>query len=299
MGLAHDPTRSAPARGGPARRGDGGLAWLGRVAARHPWPILAGAVLFVILAGLFGSSAAAHLSSGGFTDPAAQSTRAGQILGTTFRSEDPSFVVLGTATHGTVNSPAAQAAGRALTAELNHDKGIAAVQSYWAIHHGHNPVLRSRDGRQALILGYATGNAATQAATAQRVATQSMTMGSPPLRVVVGGAAIVNLEASNQIKHDLVKAESIALLLTLLLLVLAFRGLIAAVLPLIIGVIAIVGTLLLLRGLASVTSVSVYALNLTTALGLGLGIDYSLLLVSRFREELATGLSTEDASWSW
>jgi len=271
------------------------LGGLGRFAARHPWPILAGAVLFVILAGLFGSSAAAHLSSGGFSDPAAQSTRAGQILGATFRSEDPSFVVLGTATHGTVNSPAAQAAGRALTSELNHDKGIAAVQSYWAIHHGHNPVLRSRDGRQALILGYATGDAATQAATAQRVANQSMTMGSPPLRVVVGGAAIVNLEASNQIKHDLVTAESIALLLTLLLLVLAFRGLIAAVLPLIIGVIAIVGTLLLLRGLASVTSVSVYALNLTTALGLGLGIDYSLLLVSRFREELATGLSTEDA----
>lgn len=122
-----------------------------------------------------------------------------------------------------------------------------------------------------------------------------MTMGSPPLRVVVGGAAIVNLEASNQIKHDLVKAESIALLLTLLLLVLAFRGLIAAVLPLIIGVVAIVGTLLLLRGLASVTSVSVYALNLTTALGLGLGIDYSLLLVSRFREELAAGLPTQAA----
>jgi predicted RND superfamily exporter protein len=74
------------------------------------------------------------------------------------------------------------------------------------------------------------------------------------LKVQVGGAAIVNLEASNQIKHDLVKAESIALLLTLLLLVLAFRGLIAALLPLIIGVVAIVGTLLLLRGLASVTS---------------------------------------------
>ncbi len=291
---------AVPAHGaaGPAGRQagrGGGLAALGRFAARHPRPILAAAAVFVVAAAVFGSSAAAHLSSGGFIDPAAQSTRAGQILGHTFRSEDPSFVVLGTATRGTVNSPAAQRAGRALTAMLNHERGIAAVQSYWAVHHPHNPVLRSRDGRQALILAYATGNGATQTATAQRVATQSMTMGRPPLRVVVGGAAIVNVEASNQIKHDLVKAESIALLLTLLLLVLAFRGLIAAVLPLIIGVIAIVGTLFVLRGLSSVTSVSIYALNLTTALGLGLGIDYSLLLVSRFREELAAGLPTEDA----
>ena len=288
------PSSGAGAPGGPAGRG-GGLAALGRFAARHPRSILAIAAVFVVAAAVFGSSAAAHLSSGGFIDPAAQSTRAGQILGQTFRSEDPSFVVLGTATRGTVDSPAVQRAGRALTAMLNHERGIAAVQSYWAVHHPHNPVLRSRDGRQALILAYATGDGATQTATAQRVATQSMTMGSPPLRVVVGGAAIVNVEASNQIKHDLVKAESIALLLTLLLLVLAFRGLIAAFLPLIIGLIAIVGTLFVLRGLSSVTSVSIYALNLTTALGLGLGIDYSLLLVSRFREELAAGLPTEDA----
>ena len=283
------------ARGAAPPPPDGRLAWLGRSAARHPWPVLAAAAVFVLVAGVFGSSAAAHLSSGGFTDPAAQSSRAGQLLGATFRAEDPSFVVLGTAARGTVNSPAARRAGRALTVLLRHDRGIAATQSYWSARHPHDPVLRSADGRQALILGYASGDAAAQAATARRVAAQSGAMSSPALRVVVGGAAIVNLEASNQIKHDLVRAESIALLLTLLLLVLAFRGVIAAVLPVITGVIAIVGTLLLLRGLASVTSVSIYALNLTTALGLGLGIDYSLLLVSRFREELAAGRPTEAA----
>lgn len=137
------PPGPLPAGNAPA----GALAWLGRFTVRHPRPILAFAGLFIIVAAVLGSSAAAHLSSGGFIDPGAQSTKAGQILGQTFRSEDPSFVILGTAIHGTVNSPAVQQAGRALTAQLNHGKGIAAVQSYWAVHHGHNPVLRSRDGR--------------------------------------------------------------------------------------------------------------------------------------------------------
>jgi putative drug exporter of the RND superfamily len=291
--------RPKPARRPAAPRGTAThrdvLGRLGRLAARHPWPILTVAALFVTVAVLFGGSATAHLSPGGFTDPGAQSTRAGEVLSRVFHAEDPSFVVLGTARHGTVGSRAARKAGRALTAMLRRDRGVASVDSYWATRHGHDPILRSRDRRQALILGYATGDAATQAATAQRVARQSVRMGRAGLRVQVGGAAIVNAEASSRIKRDLVKAESLALLLTLLLLVLAFRGLIAAVLPLVTGGVAIVGTLLLLRVLTSVTSVSVYALNLTTALGLGLGIDYSLLLVSRFREELAAGRTTEAA----
>jgi RND superfamily putative drug exporter len=276
------------------------LGSLGRFAARHPWPILAAALLFVIAAWVLGAGASARLSSGGFIDPNAQSTRAGAILGRGFRAEDPSLVVLATVRHGTINSPAARRAGHELTEIIVNEHGLGNVQSYWAIHHSywsvrhhHNPVLHSRDNRQAIILAYATGNAARQTATAQRIASQRLS--NSVLQVRVGGAAVVGVQASDQIKHDLVRSESVALLLTLLLLVLAFRGLIAAALPLVIGAVAIVGTLLVLRGLTSVTSVSVYALNLTTALGLGLGIDYSLLLVSRFREELAAGLSTEDA----
>src|ERR1039457_5074154 len=233
-GTAGTAAQGAPQGPRPASYApSGGLAWLGRFAVRHPRPILAAAGLFVIIAVVFGSSAAAHLSSGGFIDPGAQSTQAGQVLGQTFRSEDPSFVVLATGRHVNINSPAARKAGHALTVILNDDMGLAAVQSYWAIHNSywavgnhHNPVLHSRDGRQALILGYATGDAATQAATTQRIAKQLWS--NSVLRVQVGGAAITNLEASNQIKHALVTAESIALLLTLLLLVLAFRGLIAA-----------------------------------------------------------------------
>jgi RND superfamily putative drug exporter len=273
----------------------GGLAGLGRFTARHPWPILLAAAVATVFAAVFGSGAAARLSTGGFTDPGAPSTRAGQVLARAFHAADPGFVVLATSARGTVDSPAAQRAGRALTTALRQQPGVREVQSYWATGHQRAAALRSRDGRQALILGYAAGDAAAQRAIVQRVAARMTALSGPGLRVVTGGAILVSLEASAQIKHDLVRAESVALLITLLLLVLAFRGLIAAALPLIIGVMAIAGTLLVLRGLTSVTNVSVYALNLTTALGLGLGIDYALLLVSRFREELAAGRPVPDA----
>jgi RND superfamily putative drug exporter len=265
---------------------------IGRLAFRHRVLILVLAVLFVAGAAVGGRSAEAHLTNGGFTDPGTQSSRAGAVLGQQFHAEDPSFVVLGTATRGTVRSPAARAAGQALSAWVARMPGVASVQSFWAVSTP-DVSLVSRDSRQAVILGYATGDAEAQAATAQRAARDLR--GTAALKVQVGGAAVVAQEASDQVSHDLVKAESIAVLLTLVLLVFAFRSLVAAALPMVIGGIAIVGTLLVLRFLGAVTSVSEYALNLATALGLGLGIDYSLLLVSRFREELTAGQDTPAA----
>lgn len=115
------------------------------------------------------------------------------------------------------------------------------------------------------------------------------------LTLRAGGGAAVTGEMGTQSGKDLVLAETIAVPLTLLLLLLVFGTLISALLPLAIGVIAIAGTFAELYVLGSVTDVSVFAINLTTALGLGLGIDYALLMVNRFREQLAMGASVDDA----
>jgi putative drug exporter of the RND superfamily len=107
--------------------------------------------------------------------------------------------------------------------------------------------------------------------------------------VAVGGFAEVFRQVGETIESDLVRAESIALPVTLVLLVIVFGSIVAASLPLAIGALSVVGTFLVLWLLSQVTEVSIYALNLTTALGLGLAIDYSLFIVSRYREELAAG----------
>ncbi len=118
----------------------------------------------------------------------------------------------------------------------------------------------------------------------------------PALKVHVGGPALVDAELQDLSESDLKRAEAVVLPGTLILLVLVFGSVVAALLPLLIGVLSIAGTLLVLSVLGRVTDVSVFALNLTTVLGLGLGIDYGLLIVSRFREEITGGHSARDAA---
>src|SRR6185295_10552515 len=105
--------------------------------------------------------------------------------------------------------------------------------------------------------------------------------------VTVGGPAVAQKEVNEQVERDLRTAELYAFPLLFLLSLLFFRSLVAALLPLLVGALAIVGTFLMLRVASELTSVSIFALNLVTGLGLGLAIDYSLFIVSRYREEIA------------
>src|ERR671913_512232 len=250
------------------------LERLGRFLLRRRWAVLAATLAVVVAAGVFGGSAITRLKAGGFDDPDAESTRAAAVLRDEFGAGDPNLVLLVTAKGGQVDEP-----------------DLAQVVSYWA---SGAPALRSTDGGQALVLGRITGDEEGMDERAAAL-TAAYARDDAALSVHVGGQAQVFREVGEQVESDLARAEAIAVPITLLLLVLVFASAVAGSLPLAVGGFAIVGTLLVLRVLAEVTDVSIYALNLTTALGLGLAIDYSLFIVSRYREELRAGREPADA----
>ncbi len=263
------------------------LVRLGRFTVRRKRSILIASVILFALAGAIGGGVADHLSSGGFEDPEAESTRAGAVIDDVFHAGAPNVVLLVTSATGTVDDPAAVAEGQALTAELAAEPGIDQASSYWSL--GNVPPLRSNDGRQALVLARIAGDEDTVDARIETLS-PAFTRQTGALDVRVGGQAEVFRQIGGTVEEDLAKAESVAIPITLLLLVVVFGSIVAAGLPVGIGVLSIIGTFLVLRLLAELTTVSIFALNLTTAMGLGLAIDYSLFVVSRYREELGRGL---------
>jgi RND superfamily putative drug exporter len=272
------------------------LTTLARFVVRRRRAVLAASVVFFVAAGALGGGVADSLTTGGFDDPDAEATRATELLEDEFGTREPQIVLLvtarGDAGEGAVDAPQVAAAGRDLTARLGAEPGVEEAVSYWTLDNA--PPLVGDDGRQALVLAVLAGDDDAVDDTAARLSdAYSGTHG--PLRVGVGGRAEVFRQVGAQIQSDLTKAEMIALPVTLLLLILVFGSVVAAGLPLGIGALSIVGTFLVLRVLAGLTDVSIFSLNLTTAMGLGLAIDYSLFIVSRYREEVANGLAPHDA----
>jgi RND superfamily putative drug exporter len=265
---------------------------LGRALVRLRWVVVVAAAVFFVVAGVIGADVATKLSSGGFEDPGAESTRARQVLDEQFDAGEPNVVLLVRPQQGTVDDPAVAAAGLAVTAELADVEGVTDVTSYWSL--GSPPPLRADDASSALVLGRVTG---TEDEVDERVGAISAAFDRDDalVSVQVGGQQEAFRQIGEQIESDLKLAELIAFPLTLLLLVFVFRSVVSASLPLLVGGLAIVGTFLVLEVLAGVTTVSIFALNLTTALGLGLAIDYSLLVVSRYREERQAGNATTTA----
>jgi len=273
---------------------------LGRIAdlvIRRRRAVLVGAVVLFAVGGAVGGNVAEHLSAGGFDDPGSESFQADQVLLERFDAGVPNIVLLVTAPPAAatgpdgarvpdVDAPAAEAAGLALTERLAAIPDVSNVVSYWSI--GKQAPLRSEDGEHALVLGRILG---TQDEVDERIReiVPELEGAGGVLEVEPTGYAEIFRQVSDQIEHDLVRAETIALPITLLLLLFVFRGVVAAALPLAIGAMSVVGTFLVLRILSSFTEVSVFALNLTTAMGLGLSIDYALFVVNRYREELGHG----------
>jgi putative drug exporter of the RND superfamily len=262
------------------------LAWL---IVRHRRLVLVLSGVFLCAAGALGSGAFGVLEDGGFEDPDAESTRAADALDEHFDEGAPNLVLLTTSSTGSVDDPAATADGTALTDALADRPGVTEVVSYWSP--GGAAALRSDGGDEALVLAHVTGD---EDAIIEGVR-DDLGGAQGVLDVEIGGGEAVDNEIASTVESSLGKAEMIAIPLTLILLVFVFRSVVAASLPLLVGVMSIMGTLLALFVLGSVTDVSIYSINLTTALGLGLAIDYSLFIVSRFREELQLGLAVPDA----
>jgi RND superfamily putative drug exporter len=271
---------------------------LGSFAYRRRRWVLVGSGLFVLVAALMGTGVFGRLSAGGFEDPSAESTRAKDVLESQFHTGAPNIVLLvdaksaGTTGALAVDSPAVSGAATKLADELAARSDIADVASYWSL--GRVAPLRSTDGRSALIVARITGDDDAVDKATQPILDR-FTGDKGPIEVTAGGQAPVFREVSTTIKGDLSKAESVAVPITLLLLVLVFGGLVAAGLPLTVGVVSVLGTFFTLWVVTGFTHVSVFSINLVTALGLGLAIDYSLFIVSRFREELAAGRTVEGA----
>ena len=186
--------------------------------------------------------------------------------------------------------PAAQAQAARVVALLSRQPGFQRALDYGgAGPNSHLSVLVSRNGRQTLVLA-AFANRERSAAAVEHVAPQLAGSG-----VRLGGSDVAFHEINERTSSDLARAETFALPILLLLSFWVFRGLIAAALPLLVGGFAIVITFLLLRLVDQFLGLSVFAVNLVTGVGLGLGIDYSLFILSRYREELARGLDSHAA----
>lgn len=275
---------------GPLRSG----GWTRLVTARPALSLLAALVL-TVLAVLAGSGVAERLGSGGWEDPGAQSTYATKALEREFPGSQPNFLLLLDAGDASVDDPAVAAEANRLTARLAAEKGVVGVGSYWqAAAKGAGSALRAKDGHEALIAARITGDEKTMAETLDRIA-PALRGTHGPVEVTIGGGVAVRHEMQTIIQEDLTRAEVIALPITLVLLVMVFGSAVAALLPLGIGIVAILGTNAVLSGLTRFTDVSIFAMNLTTALGLGLAIDYALFIVRRFREELAAGADPSTA----
>ncbi|PZT75165.1 MULTISPECIES: MMPL family transporter [unclassified Streptomyces] len=275
-----------PEVNGPQRPG----GWTRFVTACPRLTLLA-ALVITALAVLAGGGVADRMGSGGWQAPDAESTYATKALEREFPASQPNLLLLVDSGAASVDDPAVAAEATRLAARLAQEADVVGVRSYWQ---DKAPALRAKDGREALIAARIKGDDKAAGEVLDRLA-PVFRGGHGPVNVSVGGPVAVQHEMQKIIQEDLLRAEMIALPVTLVLLVMVFGSAIAALLPLGVGIVAILGTNAVLRGITEFADVSVFAQNLTTALGLGLAIDYALFIVRRFREELATGAPTRTA----
>lgn len=236
------------------------------------------AIAFLLLAGAVGGSVADRLDPYGADDPATETVKAMDRLEEAGLRVPAVIVVVEDAP---VADPATRQRVLALQRQVGEREDVASVSGYYDTR---SSAFVSRDRRSTY---FAVALKTTADKPLQESGADIAEELSAEPGVLVGGFAVSTEQVNKQVEEDLKKAEMLAFPLLFLLSLLFFRSLVASLLPLMIGGLAIVGTFLILRVASEFASISIFALNLTTALGLGLAIDYSLFIVSRYREEIA------------
>ncbi len=253
------------------------FAWWGRIVVRWRWLVLVAATGLLVFGVTWGGKVFGDLISGGFEDPASASVKARTQITQQLGRQDADIIALysGSNLDGVTRDVAQRISGRPEVATVRPGpSSITGNATYLAIQ------LRDEDPNHKLT---------------DLAAIKPLLNGPDGVQTQIGGTIPFLDAANHQISDDIRKAELISMPILLLLLIFIFRGLVAAATPLVVGVLAVLGAFTSVRALAHLTDVSVFAINIITMLGLGMAIDYSLFIVSRFREQLARGQTPAQA----
>ncbi len=262
----------------------------GRLVYRRRRLVLVTALIAVAFAAAWGTGVFGRLqSSGGFTPPDSQSQQSGNLATAAFGRDAGDVVVLYSSPTMSVRSPGFRAAVTHALASLPAGR-VESAATYWP---AGSPQFVSASGRETYAVLELAG--ASDGARQSNYDAIKGELGAPGLRTEVGGVVPTDEAINSEVTSDIGRAEGFSMPVLLVVMLIIFGSLAAASLPLAIGGVAVLGSFTVLRLLTLATTVSVYSVNITTILGLGLGIDYGLFMVSRFREELHRQVTVQDA----
>jgi len=264
-------------------------AWA-ELVVRHKKSAFFSFIALILLSTVWGFQSFGNLKAGGYDDPTSTSARVTKLLEKEFNTETPNIVLIADMPTY-VDSTASKKIGDDLTSKLKSVAGVSEVTSYYSL--GNPPALRSDDGKAIYFFVKADKNAVET--KVGKTISDEFTGSFENAKIYVAGFAAISSSINSQISSDLTTAETFAVPLTLVLLVFVFGSLVAAGLPMLVGGLAIMGSFFFVWISSLITDTSVFSVNLITGMGLGLGIDYALLMVNRFREERAANHSVEQS----
>lgn len=266
---------------------------LGEFAIKHSKVIVATALLFFIGSAIYGLPVSLMLPAGGYDVADSESAKAREVLGDKFSADGLPIIFEISGTAG-VNAPQVRAKADEVVAALKESPYAQQITSYWTAPAGVAASLVSDDQRTGLIVAQIAGSDSDAPPRAHNIA--APLIGSRDgVEVKAGGQAVAYYDFNLQSRIDLVTVEAIAVPFTFIVLVWIFGSAIAAMVPVLVAFVAITGTAAALRAIFAFTDVSVFAINLATALCLALAIDYTLFILQRYREELSSGATRENA----